>query len=574
MSLWLQEFIGKVVEKLVKMAADLDTLITADIPEGRQNLLDSFTNLERVAEYCENNYYQCENKRAALEETKSYTTQSLASVAYQINTLAYNFLQALDLQAAQLGEMESQVNHITQTVGIHKEKVARREIGVLTTNKSVTRQYKIIAPATPERPVKYVRKPIDYAALDNIGHGVRVAPQKQHLHIQQQPLQQPQQPGLQKRPSTAGGYGTGMMAGAGSAYGSIGNVSTNSAGPAPTTKPPTPPQQARYSSGTLNRSKEYRTPPVVAPPQVPSNYAPNYPMMQQQYQKGMGKQYGTLPHPQVQMVHPVQQPNDMPGGATMPRLSSASMRSTSSHSSTENQVNRPSALAQQQLYARQSSATPPGSIGSRQSTPPSQYGVMVRPSNRPPSPPLPPPPNSQPPLPTQHQQQQQLMQQKYMMQQQQLLQQQQQLQLQQKQQQLQQQMQQQNQNPIYGRQASEPRGGGPPMESIYQRQLSTGAPVSQAPPPQNSQYMTRQQVQQSMMNRKPSVDKGLPAWVPKNYIDRVTAIYDYSADKDDELTFNEGSTIYVLKKNDDGWWEGVMDGVTGLFPGNYVEATI
>ena len=44
------------------MAADLDTLITADIPEGRQNLLDSFTNLERVAEYCENNYYQCENK--------------------------------------------------------------------------------------------------------------------------------------------------------------------------------------------------------------------------------------------------------------------------------------------------------------------------------------------------------------------------------------------------------------------------------------------------------------------------------------------------------------------------------
>ena len=69
------------------MAADLDTLLTAEIPEGRQNLLDSFTNLERVAEYCENNYYQCENKRAALEETKSYTTQSLASVAYQINTL-------------------------------------------------------------------------------------------------------------------------------------------------------------------------------------------------------------------------------------------------------------------------------------------------------------------------------------------------------------------------------------------------------------------------------------------------------------------------------------------------------
>ena len=52
------------------MAADLDTLITSEIPDGRQNLLDSFTNLEKVAEYCENNYFQCENKIAALEETK------------------------------------------------------------------------------------------------------------------------------------------------------------------------------------------------------------------------------------------------------------------------------------------------------------------------------------------------------------------------------------------------------------------------------------------------------------------------------------------------------------------------
>lgn len=45
---------------------------------------------------------------------------------------------------------------------IHKEKVARREIGVLTANKTTSRQYKIIAPANPEKPIKYVRKPIDY----------------------------------------------------------------------------------------------------------------------------------------------------------------------------------------------------------------------------------------------------------------------------------------------------------------------------------------------------------------------------------------------------------------------------
>lgn len=69
-------------------------------------------------------------------------------------------------------------------------------------------------------------------------------------------------------------------------------------------------------------------------------------------------------------------------------------------------------------------------------------------------------------------------------------------------------------------------------------------------------------------------ESNVPGWVPKTYLDRVVAIYDYNADKEDELSFTEGSLIYVLKKNDDGWWEGVMDGITGLFPGNYVEATV
>lgn len=86
-----------------------------------------------------------------------------------------------------------------------------------------------------------------------------------------------------------------------------------------------------------------------------------------------------------------------------------------------------------------------------------------------------------------------------------------------------------------------------------------------------------------------------PQWAPKNYIEKglfdaplrtktfvgrcpqaspllVVAIYDYIEDKDDELSFMEGAIIYVVKKNDDGWFEGVCNGVTGLFPGNYVES--
>lgn len=105
---------------------ELASLIRTEIPDGRQSLRDSYTNLERVADYCEDTYYRADNKKAALEATKNYTTQSLASVAYQINTLAYSYMQLLELQAQQLSEMESQMNHIAQTVQIHKEKVARR----------------------------------------------------------------------------------------------------------------------------------------------------------------------------------------------------------------------------------------------------------------------------------------------------------------------------------------------------------------------------------------------------------------------------------------------------------------
>ncbi len=57
---------------------------------------------------------------------------------------------------------------------IHKEKVARREIGILTTNKNTARTHKIIAPANIERPVRYIRKPVDYNVLDDVGHGVKV----------------------------------------------------------------------------------------------------------------------------------------------------------------------------------------------------------------------------------------------------------------------------------------------------------------------------------------------------------------------------------------------------------------
>lgn len=46
--------LGSDSDNMVELAA----LLTTEIPDGRSSLADSHTNLERVAEYCEGNYFQ------------------------------------------------------------------------------------------------------------------------------------------------------------------------------------------------------------------------------------------------------------------------------------------------------------------------------------------------------------------------------------------------------------------------------------------------------------------------------------------------------------------------------------
>lgn len=57
---------------------------------------------------------QASDKRKALEETMAFSTQSLASVAYQVSSLATTFLQLLDLQAAELQKLEANVSCVAQ----------------------------------------------------------------------------------------------------------------------------------------------------------------------------------------------------------------------------------------------------------------------------------------------------------------------------------------------------------------------------------------------------------------------------------------------------------------------------
>ncbi|XP_077175336.1 abl interactor 2 isoform X8 [Paroedura picta] len=474
--------------------AELQMLLEEEIPGGRRALFDSYTNLERVAEYCETNYIQSTDKQRALEETKAYTTQSLASVAYLINTLANNVLQMLDIQASQLRRMESSINHISQTVDIHKEKVARREIGILTTNKNTSRTHKIIAPANLERPVRYIRKPIDYTILDDIGHGVkwllRFKVSTQNMKMGGLPRTTP-----------------------------------------PTQKPPSPPMSGK---GTIGRHSPYRTLEPVRPPVVPNDYVPS---------------------PTRNMAPSQQSPVRTASVNQRNRTYSSSGSSGGSHPSSRSSSRENSGSGSVGVPIAVPTPSPPSVYPGH----PVQFYSMNRPATRhtPPTIGGSLPYRRPPSITSQNSLQNQV-----------------------------------NGGPFY---SQNPVSLAPPPPSILQvtpqlplmgfvarvqENISDTPPPpppadepvfdeSPPPPPPPEDY---EEEEAAVVEYSDPYAEEDPPWAPRTYLEKVVAIYDYAKDKEDELSFQEGAIIYVIKKNDDGWYEGVMNGVTGLFPGNYVES--
>uniref|UniRef100_A0A8C2WWH7 Abl-interactor 1b n=1 Tax=Cyclopterus lumpus TaxID=8103 RepID=A0A8C2WWH7_CYCLU len=388
--------------------AELQMLLEEEIPASKRALVESYQNLSKVAEYCENNYVQAQDKKKALEETKAYTTQSLASVAYQINALANNVLQLLDIQASQLRRMESSINHISQTVDIHKEKVARREIGILTTNKNTARTHKIIAPGNMERPVRYIRKPIDYTLLDDVGHGVKYL--------------------------------------------------------------------LSLYENTEKRNTPYKTLEPVKPPVVPNDYMTS--------PARLGNQ-----HSPARTASLNQRPRTHSG---------SSGGSGSRENSGGSAVGIPLAVP-----------TP---------SPPSMGQVSVAPP--------PPPPMVQltPQIPL---------------------------------------------TGFVARMQESITDSPAPPPPPPPEDMGVFEEPSPPPPPPPVDY---EEEEAAVVHYSDPYADGDPHWAPKVYLEKVVAIYDYSRDKEDELSFLEGAIIYIIKKNDDGWFEGVANGVTGLFPGNYVES--
>ncbi|XP_054686671.1 abl interactor 2 isoform X22 [Grus americana] len=379
--------------------AELQMLLEEEIPGGRRALFDSYTNLERVAEYCETNYIQSADKQRALEETKAYTTQSLASVAYLINTLANNVLQMLDIQASQLRRMESSINHISQ---------------VSTQNMKM-------------------------------GGLPRTTP--------------------------------------------------------PTQKPPSPPMSGK---GTIGRHSPYRTLEPVRPPVVPNDYVPS---------------------PTRNMAPSQQSPV---------RTASVNQRNRT-YSSGSSGGSHPSSRSSSRENSGSGSVGVPIAVPTP--SPPSVYPghpVQFYSMNRPASRHTPPTiggslPYRRPPSIT-------------------------------SQTSLQNQM---NGGPFYNQ---NPVSDTPPPPPPVDEPVFDESPP---PPPPPEDY---EEEEAAVVEYSDPYAEEDPPWAPRTYLEKVVAIYDYTKDKDDELSFQEGAIIYVIKKNDDGWYEGVMNGVTGLFPGNYVES--
>ncbi|CAH3044340.1 unnamed protein product [Porites lobata] len=52
----------------------------------------------------------------------------------------------------------------------------------------------------------------------------------------------------------------------------------------------------------------------------------------------------------------------------------------------------------------------------------------------------------------------------------------------------------------------------------------------------------------------------------------VQALFSFTAQDDDEVSFNAGDWITVLDKTNEDWWKGQVHGCVGIFPRNYVSS--
>ncbi|XP_064573826.1 abl interactor 2 isoform X18 [Zonotrichia leucophrys gambelii] len=442
--------------------AELQMLLEEEIPGGRRALFDSYTNLERVAEYCETNYIQSADKQRALEETKAYTTQSLASVAYLINTLANNVLQMLDIQASQLRRMESSINHISQ-VSTQNMKMGGLPRTTPPTQKPPSPPMSgkgTIGRHSPYRTLEPVRPPVvpnDYVP----------SPTRTMAPAQQSPVRTASVNQRNRTYSSSGSSGGSHPSSRSSSRENSGSGSVGVPIAVPTPSPPSVYPAPAGSAGTSPLPATSAPAPTPPAPPAPSSAAPD----------AAAAAAGAQP---------------LADGFTSPTPPAVSSTPSAGHPVQFYSMNRPAA----------------------RHTPPTIGGSL--PYRRPPS------------ITSQSSLQNQI-----------------------------------NGGPFY---SQNPVSDTPPPPPPVDEAVFDESPP---PPPPPEDY---EEEEAAVVEYSDPYAEEDPPWAPRTYLEKVVAIYDYTKDKEDELSFQEGAIIYVIKKNDDGWYEGVMNGVTGLFPGNYVES--
>ncbi|XP_054134426.1 abl interactor 2 isoform X17 [Melozone crissalis] len=442
--------------------AELQMLLEEEIPGGRRALFDSYTNLERVAEYCETNYIQSADKQRALEETKAYTTQSLASVAYLINTLANNVLQMLDIQASQLRRMESSINHISQ-VSTQNMKMGGLPRTTPPTQKPPSPPMSgkgTIGRHSPYRTLEPVRPPVvpnDYVP----------SPTRTMAPAQQSPVRTASVNQRNRTYSSSGSSGGSHPSSRSSSRENSGSGSVGVPIAVPTPSPPSVYPAPAGSAGTSPLPATSAPAPTPPAPPAPSSAAPD----------AAAAAAGAQP---------------LADGFTSPTPPAVSSTPSAGHPVQFYSMNRPAA----------------------RHTPPTIGGSL--PYRRPPS------------ITSQSSLQSQI-----------------------------------NGGPFY---SQNPVSDTPPPPPPVDEAVFDESPP---PPPPPEDY---EEEEAAVVEYSDPYAEEDPPWAPRTYLEKVVAIYDYTKDKEDELSFQEGAIIYVIKKNDDGWYEGVMNGVTGLFPGNYVES--
>ncbi|XP_041473904.1 abl interactor 1-like [Lytechinus variegatus] len=576
----------------------MEVTFAEEIESGRKTLLENCDNLEQIANYCEDNYVKAKDKKVALQETKNFTTQSLASVAYQINTLATSMLQMLDCTATKIGDMDSNMNQINLAIDLNNERIARQTFrSSLLTPKDHTRTRKLTKPDNPpsfKQVVKYVSTPVDYGSLDDVGHGLKFG-----------------QPSSSPRGSRSGSLRSVSSVGSGknslrqksSAKKSIRSpISIPS--PTPSTNSLQPPvfTQEMYLDNSFNSDNSDRLPPPPSPPPPPSSFPPS------PHQVSDGQDSGMNPAEQDIKLASQQPPRPtslMLSQTPSPRSPSSGSANNSSHmlnvpgderSSRSPGKTRKATLSRKASRSpRPTSRPPPPPSEAPPTAPPSASGHIMSseasnplyfsesgasypppapaptPSDGPTSPPIiggaPPPPPPPPPIggvksPSSSNRQQQ-----------------QSIPSAEKKPPAQATMNfaDQLKQRLVKLESGKEAGGDQTLETSKKRDE-----------PNNNRAVYSQPPSTTAVGRGPATDfssadgevlnadrtvfisQETPKWAPSEFLWKGVALFDYTAMNEDEMTFEEGDVMYLTHDFKDGWLEGVCNGYRAMIPGNYV----